>query len=329
MVEIAHSEKERVGLKRWNTVFGNAEAVVNLAGYALWSDTSQSAFLAYLTGTAIAAIVCNFWSTHRLSHYAPSSACASSSEVANAGANTIFPPPMAFMRSLSGNVWIYIVVAALHELQGVVLGQFGILMIDAILSDENKAWRVAFVGCLGAAGGVVVFFLTWVAERATLYTVFLWTFRLKTAIALCLALIAAHFGISNAIACAALFLGEMSSAVISGFSMVIVAGLVDELLARRRAAGADHPLAAYPEACGPALMMGACTVFSKPFNSLGTVLGASLLAGEDNSVIRIRSCMLLLVMPLAVGLVQWALWGLLFRPRNRDVPGETESMGGA
>lgn len=303
-------EPERVHFKRLNCVFGNVEGLVNLAAYALWSETAPTPFLIFL-GTMVAlAISCNLWSSYKLRPYAPREICSDDAEVT--------PPLRAFLSSMSRNTWVYIGIIAVHELQSVFMGQFAILMIESLLVDWTKASRVALLATISTAGGVTVFLMTWVVDRFGLYRVLLWTFRTKVVLAAFLGALAAVVGLHAALVCTLLIVNEVSSAMVSGFFLVVMVSLMDELAASRRAEGPAHPLHSYPSTCGPALLMGVSACFVKPFNSVGPVLGAMLFAedGASGQQGRERVFFLLASVPLVVGLVQLGLWGRLFTIRT-------------
>lgn len=303
-------ESERVHFKRLNCVFGNVEGLVNLAAYALWSETEQGPFWMFLATMMALAISCNLWSSYKLRPYAPREFCSDDAEVA--------PPLRAFLSSMSRNTWVYIGIIAVHELQSVFMGQFAILMIESLLVDWTKASRVSLLATISTAGGVTVFLMTWVVDRFGLYRVLLWAFRVKVVVAVFLGALATVVGLHDALVCILLVVSEVSSAMVSGFFLVVMTSLMDELAAARLAEGPAHPLHNYPSACGPALLMGVSACFVKPFNSVGPVLGATLFAedGASGQRGRERVFFLLVAVPLVVGLVQLGLWGRLFTIRT-------------
>lgn len=306
--EVTTKEGECVHFKRLNCIFGNAEGLVGLAGYALWSETSLWPFRAFLAIIIAFAIFCNFWSTWRLQPHM-------SQAVKRSDDSTFeFVPPIRFLRSLTKDAWVFIAITALHELQGVTMSQFLILATDSLLADVTKAWRVFFLGALGAAGGVTTFFLTWIAEWIGVYKVLLWTFAFKTVGALIILGLAMHMSIAIELVCCTMFLNAVSVAIFAGFHFVILVSLVDQLSLQRRRIGAAHPLAAYPQACGPAMLIGVSAFFVKPLNSVGPVVGASLFAGDGNldAIERERVFYALVALPLISGAIQLLLWRQVF-----------------
>lgn len=313
VAELTRTEGECVHLKRLNCVFGNVEALVSLAGYALWSETALGPFRMYLVVIVAVAALCCLLSSWRLSRYLPP-------RKQPPAASVELVPPLLFLRCLPRDCWVFIGITALHELQGVVLGQFVILALEALLVGWNKAGRLALLSALGAAAGITTFGMTWVADRFGLYTVLLWTFATKAVLGLLIITLTAFTGIGSVAICAVLFLNSISVAILAGFHFVIMVSLVDELARSRHAGGPSHPLAPYPQACGAAMLLGMSAFFVKPFSSVGPVMGAALFAGSDGTMsaaARAAIFYLLCALPLVSGVVQWALWSRAFTLRGR------------
>lgn len=313
--EITTTEADTVHLKRLNSVFGNAEVVVSLTAYAVWSETVTGPFLTYLCATIVAAVGLNLWSTSRLHRHMREGPVTTTEEL---------PPIMAFLRSLPKDLWVYIGVSALQEIQSVVQGQFGILLMESLLVNSSKAQRVAFIGSLGAVSGVATFLMTWPAERCGVYHILLWTYRIKVALASALAIVALHVGFGDMLFCSFMVMNAVTSAMTAYFHIVVMVNLIEFVASIRREAGASHPMAAYPQACGPALVMAVVACATKPFNSLGTVTGAVMLAGGEDGGHEMPSqnaaFALLAVVPIVVGSLQWVLWGSFFSLRGRSSP---------
>jgi len=313
--DIANSEADCVHLKRLNTILGNAEAIVVMGGYALWSASSPWPFLMFLSVAVTGAVICNIWCAARLGRCLPTKPLET--------ADSTLPSMVTFLRSLPTNAWVYVAISALHALHGVAWGQFAVPLIEMLLADTAKTWRVLLLGGLSGAGGVVAFLLTWPAERTGLYGVILWTFRIKVIAATALGLFALAWGFSNKlIICTSMLLNEVSMAILSGFHMVVMVNLMDELAIERLEAGSAHALAAYSKACGPSLLVASTGLLVKPFHSAGTVLGTAFLRGEgsghlEQATARSRGLALLVVVPLVTGALQWAMWSRAMTVRGR------------
>jgi len=313
--DIASSEADCVHLKRLNTILGNAEAVVTMAGYALWSASSPWPFLIFLNIVVVAAVICNLWCAARLSRYLPRKPLEA--------ADSTLPPMVAFLRSLPTNARVYVAISALHAMHCVAWGQFAVPLIELLMADTAKTWRVLLLGGLSGAGGVVAFLLTWPAERTGLYGVILWTFRAKVVAATTLGFFLLVLGFSNKlIICASMLLNEVSMAILVGFHMVVMVNLMDELATERHEAGSAHALAAYPKACGPSLLVASTGLLVKPFHSAGTVLGTAFFRGSSSGTLeektaQWRGLALLVAVPLVTGALQWALWSRALTVRGR------------
>lgn len=323
MAEITRTEGECIHLKRLNSVLGCVETVANLAGYALWNPAAPAAFLSYLSCITLVAICINFLSANHLRPY---------TVPIDKQASADLPPLGAVLRSLSTNAWVYIAMMALHEFQGVIWSQFGVVVMETAFASSPKFWRVSFMGVLSAAGGVTVFLVTWVADRIGVYRVLLWTFRVKALGAILLVALGALLGFQDYLVGLGMLLIEVSCSIFAGFQMLVMVNLINELASARRTDGTQHPLFGYSRECGPALLMGMSSCFVKPFNSLGTVVGTAVLVGPAAVSDRARDFLLLASVLLAVGLAQWALWGHLFSLHHwmsSDARSPGEIAGGA
>merc|ERR1711953_1223534 len=116
-------------------------------------------------------------------------------------------------------------------MQNVAWGQFQIPMIEALLGDSSKAWRVTFLGFVGAAGGIFALLTSWPAESSSVYDVLLWTFRLKVLFAMLLGVLTLAAGISRITVCSFMLLNELSMHVVAYFDVIVMVGLLGELSA--------------------------------------------------------------------------------------------------
>eukprot|EP00928_Gymnodinium_smaydae_P019830 TRINITY_DN17636_c0_g5_i1.p1 TRINITY_DN17636_c0_g5~~TRINITY_DN17636_c0_g5_i1.p1 ORF type:complete len:503 (-),score=51.11 TRINITY_DN17636_c0_g5_i1:68-1576(-) len=121
LAELTDGEEERVHFRRWSSVLGNVEGLVPLVGYATWRESAPGAFRAFLAATLASALVFNVLSAARLAPHLREGAKQRAAVGDTAAAGEASPPASVFLSCLPAEVWVYVAVFSLHELQGAAL----------------------------------------------------------------------------------------------------------------------------------------------------------------------------------------------------------------
>jgi len=213
----------------------------------------------------------------------------------------------SYLRQLSvqRNFWAFVGMNAVMEMQGTFHSQFNAIVADILMPSFSGA----VLPLLGLAGFVAAYAATLVADSYGTYFVIRYAIFGKVLVCVSAAILVAHTIVPpDAVACIVMVLLQVGMSSATKFFDVTVANLADEFSVLTSA-----------EVDVTSRMYATHAVFAKPLNSLAPIIATRVLSTESYREMKVaggeppwelqrQALRLLIGLPLAVGLVQWASW---------------------
>lgn len=307
LTEITANERERIQMQRLNSLFGNLEFLVTLAGFFLWHrrnspDWGLSPFVAYVVSVGAFSALISVVAVRQLTKYYNRQYGDQSDHAdiedrrAETEAQSLLPRGLevsgtellwGFWSQVRGhsNFWMLIGLNILTEGHRVLLGQFNLIFVAVLLYDAPESARDALMSAIPIAGGALTLLSTFVSERYGTYRIVMLCLGAKlvagVGIVICFGGQVGVDGIGwrGGIGALMLIVCNACTQVPQAYGPILMANVIDENRSLMVKDGGesehDAPERAPMQAQSMFWAMNALCV--KPFNSVGPVVGMAMI----------------------------------------------------
>jgi len=315
LTEITANEKERIQMQRLNSVFGNLEFLVTLAGFFLWHRRDKPgwglpAFVAYVVCVGVGSALISVVAVRQLGKYynrAPTrepeeDVLERSVALEEKGLLPREAPGkgvemgglellQAFWGQVRGhtNFWILVLLNILTEGHRVLLGQFNVIFVAVLLYDAPEGNRDALMSAIPITGGALTLVSTFLSERYGTYRIVTWCLWGKLFAGIGVALCFGSWGSGEGLGwkgwagAGMIVVCNACTQASQAYGPVLMANVIDEnrsMLAVQDAGDSkrEHAAARGGDPMQAQSMFWAMNALCvKPFNSVGPVLGMAMI----------------------------------------------------